>query len=354
MIRVLHVVEHGQDYQTLRSVECLLRGLGEGFQTAIRTVGPGGNCRSIVAAIRWLRQENSFDVVHAWGTKALTAAAMGTKTRIVYAPPVLMRQPDVRWLRAVMAYRDLQVVCPTATMHRAMVRAGVALQRCHVIRPGVDFSRINRRKNATLRTQLGFAPDDCVLLGVGESTPAASHDDAAWATGILHVLDPRYKLLLWGRGTQIHAVKTLARQLTSSELLHVAEERLPQSAEFEQLLGAADMILNTATGSVATLPLAICMAAALPIISTVTYAASELLEDHHTAILVPRHSPRLIAQRVLELREDAALQWRISDHCRAEAYQFYPLTGFLDQYRAIYRQDVQGVPVEPPIQRVRA
>jgi glycosyltransferase involved in cell wall biosynthesis len=354
MIRVLHVVEHGQDYQTLRSVECLLRGLGEGFQTAVRTIGPGGNWRSIVAAIRWLRQENRFDVVHAWGTTALTAAALGTKTRIVYAPPVLMRPPDLRWLRAVMAYRDLQVVCPTGTMQRAIVRAGVALQRCHVIRPGVDFSRINRRKDAKLRAQLGFAPDDYVLLGVGESTPAASHDDAVWATEILHVLDPRYKLLLWGRGTQIHEVKTFARQVTSSELLHVAEEKLPQSVEFEQLLAAADMILNTATGSVATLPLAICMAAALPIVSTVTYAASELLEDHHTAILVPRYSPRLIAQRVLELREDAALQWKISDNCRAEAYQFHPLTGFLDQYRAMYRQDVEGAPVEPPIQQVRA
>jgi glycosyltransferase involved in cell wall biosynthesis len=123
-------------------------------------------------------------------------------------------------------------------------------------------------------------------------------------------------------------------------MLHLAEEKLSRRVEFEQLLGAGDMAINTAAGSAATWPVAVCMAAALPIVSTVTYAASELLEDHHTAILVPKHSPRLMAQRVVELREDAGLPWRIADRARAEAYEYCSMTGFVEGYRELYRRCV--------------
>jgi len=76
----------------------------------------------------------------------------------------------------------------------------------------------------------------------------------------------------------------------------------------------------TARGRVATLPIAICMAAALPIVSTVTYTVSELLEDRHTALMAPPGKPRLLARRVLDLLEDPTAQWSIADMARTEAY----------------------------------
>src|SRR5207248_2274587 len=92
-----------------------------------------------------------------------------------------------------------------------------------------------------------------------------------------------------------------------------------QTLEFEALLPAADTVLVTARGPVATLPIAICMAAALPIVSTVTYTVAELLEDRHTSLMVPQPTPRLLAQRVLDLRADPSLQWSIADMARTEA-----------------------------------
>ena len=54
------------------------------------------------------------------------------------------------------------------------------------------------------------------------------------------------------------------------DALRVAEQRLGRRVEFEELLPAADMVLVTRAGPVATLPIAICMAGALPIVATVT------------------------------------------------------------------------------------
>jgi hypothetical protein len=70
-------------------------------------------------------------------------------------------------------------------------------------------------------------------------------------------------------------------------------------AEDPQTAGA-DTILVTPESDCSTLPIAICMAAGLPIVSTVTRTAAELLEDRHTAVMTTKPQPRLIAQRILD------------------------------------------------------
>src|SRR4030095_16596140 len=98
----------------------------------------------------------------------------------------------------------------------------------------------------------------------------------------------------------------------------------------EELLPAADTVLVTARGPVATLPIAICMAAALPIVATVTPTVAELLEDRHTA-LMSSAVPRQVSQRVLDLVSDPTTQWQISDQARVEAYEYFAQTRFLNQ-----------------------
>ena len=98
-------------------------------------------------------------------------------------------------------------------------------------------------------------------------------------------------------------------------------------------------------------PIAVCMAAGLPIVAAVTYTVAELLEDRHSAVMVPRHEPRLMARRLLDLRGDSGLQWRIADVARTEAYEYFSLTRFLEQWRGVYRQVAEGAAVdvvEPP------
>jgi glycosyltransferase involved in cell wall biosynthesis len=118
--------------------------------------------------------------------------------------------------------------------------------------------------------------------------------------------------------------------------------------EFEDLLPAVDIVLATPTGPIATLPISITMAAALPIVATVSYTIGELLEDRHTALLAPAGSPRALARRVLDLEEDSNLQWSISDMARTEAYEYFTQTRFVNQYRGVYRQVSEGAQVDVP------
>jgi glycosyltransferase involved in cell wall biosynthesis len=344
MIRVLHLVESQADFQTERAVTQLATFGRDGFETDVKTIGPSGDWPTVIAGSRAMRKIGGFDLVHAWGSKALTVAVMGGRRPVVYSPAADLQKAGAKWLSAILQYRDVEIVAPSATLRNALLRSGIAPKKVHLIRPGVDFGRIKRR-NPQIRESLGFGKDDLIILACGESTRGANHILAAWAAAILGAMDPRWKLLLWGRGPDAQRVKKFAQKVYRGTMLVVAEESR-QRLEYEELLTACDLVLNTSKGAAATLPLAIAMAAAAPIVSTVTYTASELLEDHHNSLLVPKPGARLLAQRAVELNEDSGLKWRLTDMARTEAYDYFSLTRFLDQWKTVYQQIAAGKAVE--------
>jgi glycosyltransferase involved in cell wall biosynthesis len=229
-----------------------------------------------------------------------------------------------------------------------VVERASPLDRCHLIRPGVDFSRLKPKTDRGLRAALGFEDTDQTILAVGESTAAADHRQAIWAGTIVNVLDRKTRIILWGRGPLARDAARFAANLAQPEMLRLAEQHVGRSLDFEDLLPAADMAVVSATGSVATLPIAITMAAGVPIVAAVTSTVSELLEDRHTALMVPPAVPRLLGLRILQMREDAQLRWQLTDTARTEAYEYFSLTRFLQQYREVYRQVLQGQTVQVP------
>lgn len=332
--RVFHLLGRPSDFQTERSVEALTALPGARQER----IGPGGRWLNVPTALLGLGQASrGFDFVHCWDDRALVAAALGCAGPIIYSPPAFPTARGVRLIRSMMAVRGIRVVCPTATMQRHLIRRGVLLERCQLVRPGVDFSRIKRRKDIDLRRRLGIGPDDFVILAPGESTADANHELAVLVGSILHVLDARYRLLFWGRGAWAHRAAMLGTKLGQPNLVCHATERLGPDIAFESLISASDAVVISATGPVSILPIAVCMAAALPIVSTVTPTVAELLEDRHTALIAPLPKARLLAQRILALREDAALQWTISDRARKEAFELWPLTQFLEGWRNVYK-----------------
>lgn len=352
-IRVLHLLGRSPDHQTACAVEALSRADalsrpgGEASSRPIEVdradVGPRGRWRHRPAAVLGLRRlVCDLDLVHCWDVSALAVAAFAGAKRIVYSPQAVPDAAGVRWLRAVMGYRDVQVVCPSTAVRRHLVSRGVPLERCHLVRPGVDFSRVRRRPDAAARAALGLAADDYAIVVPGESTDAADHFLAVWATSILHVLDPRYRLLIWGRGPRAAHVLARARRLGQPRLLVVGDERLGGTCAFETIASAADAAIVSAKGAMAALPVATCMAAGLPIVSVTTAATAELLEDRHTAVMVRDAKPRLLAEKVLTLRDDPGLAWKLADAARAEAYALWPQSAFMARWRDVYAQVAAG------------
>ena len=346
MPRVLHLIGTATDYQTARAHRAVADHLGAGFDVETRTIGPGGDHRSAAGAALGLRR-SAPDLIFAWGLAALTAAVTVGRRPVVFHPDRFLGPRGLRAARALAGFGDVQVICPTDGQRRLAVRHGLPPGRCHVVRPGVDFGRLRRSRDPSLRAQLGLTAADHVLLCPGESTPAAGHATAVWTCGVLHILDPTYKILLWGRGRSAPAAARLGSQLHQSNMVRAAEPHLGHPVDFEALLPVADACLVTATGAVPTLPIAAAMAAGVPVVAGVTYTTSELLEDRHTALMVARPTPRTLARRIMDLRADPALAARLGDTARSEAYAYFGQARTLDRYRRIVRQMLAGEPVDP-------
>ena len=348
MIRIVQIVPRAPDYPTQTASEQLLRWNDSRF--AIRPHPLGPEFLHAVRALRSLRRDATpGQILHAFGERALAIATL-VGGKIVYSPIGFPNRQAIRWLRAVMSYRDVHVTCPTDTLRRALVENGTPIDRCHLIRPAVDFGKIRGRRNRELRARLGIGEDDYILLAPGESTRDAAHDHACWAASILHVLDPHYRLLIWGRGDQTQTLHHFEQRVGQEQMLIDAEQRLRERVPFESLMGAADAVLIATQAPTATLPISVCMAAGLPIIAAVSPTVAELLEDRHTALMLGDPTPRKIAQRLLDLREDSKLQWSISDMARTEAFEFFSLTRFLSQYATLFEAIANNQPVEFPQQ----
>src|SRR5262249_52849840 len=154
---------------------------------------------------------------------------------------------------------------------------GVPIERCHLIRPGVDFAKVKQRKDGELRTKLGFGSQDYVVLALGESIRAANHHATILSVAVLNVLEPNYKLLLWGRGPHADFERDYGRKMLPANYISVATDHLGADVPFEQLLGAADAVMISSEVPVPTQSIATCMAAAVPIVAVVSATTSELL-----------------------------------------------------------------------------
>lgn len=347
MARVLHLFDFHPDFQTRTGVAQLAA--RDGINHKMRTIGRGGDFTTAVSALLHLRRDlELIDIIHAWGSAALAAAAFGSGRRVIYSPTHFPSRQEIRWLRAILTARDVHLACSTETMRRAYVQRGIPIERCHLIRPGVDFGKVIRRRNDALRESLGFRPEDVVVLAPGESTRTANHPAAILAAAVLHVFDPKYKLLLWGKGPMTDSVRRFSKRMLPGEFMRIATDKLGGEAGFEELLPASDLALISASGPVSTLPIAICMAAGLPIVSVASRTVSELLEDRHSALMLGKTTSRPLARRVLDIQEDMQLQWKITDTAKTEAFEYFSMTRFVSQYRAVYEQIADGKPVEVP------
>ena len=349
MPRVLHLLSLAADAQTRRVQATLADRLGTEFPGDTRTLGPGGDHRHAAGAAAAVRQSDA-DVVVAWGTPALLAAAMAGRQRpVLFAPDHYLGPKPLRWVRTLLDWAGGHMVCPTDAQRRAAVTRGVPDDRCHVVRPGVDFGRVRQAvaNRQQLRAELGLTDDDRVLVAPGESSWAAGHERAVWTCGILHILDPRYKIVIQGRGVRAAAAVHLAGKLKQAGMMVNAEARLRRPIPADDLVAVADAAVLAPTGVVPTLPILSAMAAGVPCVSVVTYATSELLEDRHTALMVGTDAPKPFGRRIMDVAADPALAAQVADAARAEAYELHTQSRMVDRYRRVLRQLAQRRAVDP-------
>jgi len=337
MLGVLHLHPARCDFQTERCLELLLKNLGPEMSMSTSSLGPGGDFGNLPVAIVRLRYSGltNTHIVQAWGPAELVAAAGAGFSRIIFSPQGPIHPKWWRWIGAIFRRREVEIVCPTSALRDILISRGAPADGCRVISPAVDVSRFNG-SGRKLRASLGLADSDIVLLAPGESIRQVFHRYSLWAAAILHVLDPQWRLLIWGRGPMVESLERFAATVGRDRLLIDVEKRLGRAVEFEQVACAADAALVFADAMAPVLPMSTCMAAGVPIVAAETAGSREFLQDEITALLEPSATPRKLAQRMLALQKDAALRRKIAEAARVQAIDRFSVARYVADWRRVY------------------
>jgi glycosyltransferase involved in cell wall biosynthesis len=350
MSGIVHIHPARCDFQTERCLEILKKDFARDWSVVSVSIGPGGDFGNLPAAIYRLRlaRLNQTHIAHAWNETALAAAIGAGFLRIIFSPQAPIVPAWRPWIGAIVRHWEMEIACPTNYYRQYFIAQGAQAARCTVIFPAVDRAR-SATRDTNLRKKLGFSDTDCVLLAPGESTPEASHKLALWAAAILKVLDPRWRLLIWGRGAMLPSLERFVETTHLSNLMVSAEQRLGESILFESLPSAADLAFEFAQNAAPVLPVEICMASGLPIVASAAPDSRDFLQDGVNAIVQPDATPRILAQRVIALQKRPDFRAKIAAAAKAHAAELFSTDRSLRQWREIYARVQASNPQKPRI-----
>lgn len=278
-------------------------------------------------------------LVHAWGPSAAAAARAGWQGPLVvelFDPNVAIKAAKV--LRAIAQPAGFAIICSTQWIRRRLIENGVPAECCVVIRPGIDFATIQKLRKSPLRSEMGIAEDDFVILLTEPTSPGDFHLGAFWAGSLLNHLDGRYKVIVPGTSAEVERVARFAATLPTARTLIAPGN----SHAFESLVAIADALVVPDPGDVATTAIAWAMGAGTAVIAAAGYAVTELIVTRVNGLLYKHPEGKSPAPRIVALLRDRESQRKAKEAARGQAYEVFSLRRYVEQHIQVYENLLAG------------
>jgi len=198
-----------------------------------------------------------------------------------------------RWL-------DKVITISHALKPKVAEAEGISPSKMVTIHYGLDAEEYAALKDEGLaRSILGVGPEVCILGTVGRLVPVKGYETLLEA---LAGLARDYRLLIMGDGPQRGALEKKCGELGISEKVVF----LGFTSRVSAILSGIDLFVLPTLGEGFGLVLLEAMAHRLPIVSTNTMAVPEIVEDHHTGLLVPPRDVTALRRALETLIKDPA------------------------------------------------
>ena len=286
------------------------------------TAAPLSLALGAIKALRAVQREGfDFDLIDAhyyypdgvaaallarWFNKPLTITARGTDLNLIprYALPRQMMQ----WA-AGKAQASIGVSSALVDVRRGW---GIADERLHVMRNGVDLQRFRPLPQAEARAQLGLtgAP---LLLSVGNLVELKGHDIAIGALARLLPQYPQARLVIVGQGPEKAQLLAHARQLGVAEQVTLAGAQ--PNAELLHWYSAADVFLLASSREGWANVLLEAMACGTPVVATDICGTPEVVRPASGGRLVARNAAAFSAaiESLVQVMSDRAAVRRYAE-----------------------------------------
>lgn len=282
------------------------------------------------------------DVVHIWNADAAIYGQLAGQ--VVGVRNVVAGQYRIEPLRGGIAKRMDRWAAGRAgrfVSNSTQVRdwwvrhAGVPVEQCTVIRPGVPPARASDVSRDELLRELQL-PVDAQLIGVvGRLVPEKRVKDLIWAADLLRVLHDNLRLLVIGDGPLRAQLEQYAQ--LASDLDHI--QFLGERVDVWRIMPHLDVLWNASENRGQSIAMLEAMAAGVPVIASDTPMNREFVIESGTGYLIPLHERSGRADRARHtdrIFADHELAARLAENSRRQAAKQFNAEQFVGTYADLY------------------
>jgi glycosyltransferase involved in cell wall biosynthesis len=273
-----------------------------------------------------LFRENGIRIVHAHVRESNTSATVAA--RMARVPIVIGSIHNVDTIRGrrrilqdrlVDRWRDAMVAVSKQVKQNYCRTVGVDPAKVSVIYNGVDLSAFaGDVSRPEVLGPLGVPPGDKVVICVARLAIQKAHETLLEAAAVVLRSAPRTTFLIVGDGPRLPDLRREAERLGIGPKVVFAGRR----DDIPALLKASDVSTLSSTREGFSNVVIESFAAGLPVVATDVGGNAEAIEEGESGFLVPSGDATALADRLLRVVTDAALQQRLSAAARRRATRF--------------------------------
>lgn len=306
---------------------------------------------------QFVREEN-VDLIHAHQYTpffyALTSRWFRSRVPVVFTEhgrwhPDYPRRKRMIFNRMMIRRRDRFLAVGKAVGQALVQNEGLPENRVQVVYNGINLEPFEELPNdsSAIRAELGFSPNDFLIIQVARLDGLKDHPTAVRAMGHVVRRVPHAKLILVGEGPERPKIEKTIAELGLEQHVRLLGSR----RDVPRLLAAADVFLLTSISEGIPLTIIEGMAAKLPVVSTDVGGLREILGDPPLGKLAPAGEDQKLADALIELAEDSALCQELGEQGCVRAFELFSEQAMHAQYAEIFDQalGVTRTPEKPSL-----
>ncbi len=188
-----------------------------------------------------------------------------------------------------------------------------------------------------LREELGLAPDDRLILAVGNLYPVKGHRYLIEALALLTNRDRKVHIAIAGRGELAETLRVQARALGVADRLHLLGFR----SDIPDLLAAAEVFVLPSLSEGLPMALLEAMFARRPIVASDVGALRAALAGGEAGLLVQPGDPQVLAGALDRLLANPADAQVLAERAARRAAMEYDSEVMAARYACVYKRALQ-------------
>ncbi len=229
-----------------------------------------------------------------------------------------------------------KIIAVSDPIKEVLAQAGLPAHKLDLVRNGVDIPdiQLTDSQKLALRSQLGLAPDDLVIVNSGRLVRQKAQWILVKAASILQQQGRKIQVLIVGEGG---LRSELEAQIAEDNVSHCVK-LLGFRSDINQLLAISDIFALPSLDEGMPMSLLEAAAAAKPIVATAVGDIAKLIRQGESGVIIPTENPQALADAIATLQDDAALALRLAVSVNRQMRAEYSSDAMCTRYQAIYRE----------------